>query len=173
MTPRYSLWLTPPPPVYARFARLIAALSRRLGTPRFPPHITLAGAGAEREEDAIARAKALAATLAPVPVRLLDIGYSDAYFRCLFIRAERSPALLAAHRAAARALGGEVSDDFMPHLSLVYGNLPVERKKTLIAEIGRRFDLEFTAAQTTLCLPAGEPDGWRTLGPFPLGGEPA
>lgn len=171
MTPRYALWLTPPPPVYDRFARLIETLSRRLGTPRFAPHITLAGTGAELADDALERATALAAQLPPVPVRLLDVGYSDAYFRCLYVRAERTPVLLAAHRLAAGRLDTDPAEDFMPHLSLVYGNLPQDTKEALIEEIGRRFDLEFTARQLTLCLPAGAPDGWRTLGPFALTGS--
>jgi len=172
--PRYSLWLMPPAPVYDRFARLIDALSRRFGTPRFAPHITLASTGAELAGDAPARAAALAAELAPVPVRLLDVAHTDDYFRSLFVRAQRTPALLAAHRLAAARLGTEPAEDFMPHLSLLYGELPRDTKERLIEEIGRRFDVDFTAAHLVLCLPAGAPQGWRTLGPFALtGGAPA
>lgn len=175
MTPRYSLWLTPPSPVYERFVRLIVTLSRRLGTPRFAPHLTLAGVVAGPEADVVARARALGERLAPVRVHLRDVGCGDSYFRSLFVHAERTAALLAAHRLAARTLGTDPDDDFMPHLSLVYGDLRRDEKERLIAEIGNRFDLEFTAAHVTLCLPAGAPAGWRTLGPFPLsapGGTP-
>src|SRR5690606_30965655 len=136
--PRYSLWLMPPAAVYDRFARLIDALSRRFGTPRFAPHITLASTGAELAGDAPARAAALAAELAPVPVRLLDVAHTDDYFRSLFVRAQRTPALLAAHRLAAARLGTEPAEDFMPHLSLLYGELPRDTKERLIEEIGRR-----------------------------------
>lgn len=171
MTPRFFLWLMPPAAVRDRFARLIDVLSRRLGTAQFEPHITLSGSPDAGEAEAVSRATTLAARLAPVPVRLVDVGYSDAYFRCLYVRAERSPELLAAHRTACAHLGRPPDDDFMPHLSLVYGNLSETEKEKIIEEIGRRFDTTFLSDRIALCLPAGPPDGWRLVGPFTLAGR--
>lgn len=170
MTARYSIWLMPPSPVRARFARLIDTLSRRLGTPRFDPHVTLCGTADLHENDMLARVEGLAARLAPVPIRLTEVGYTDEYFRCLFVVAERSEQLLAAHRVACEAFGKPPAADFMPHLSLVYGELARERKEQIIGEIGRRFDAGFVADGISLCVPAGLPPHWRLLGPFPLTG---
>ncbi len=160
----------PPAAVRERFGRLIDALSQRLGTPRFHPHVTLCGTGDYTEADVRARTAALAARLAPVPIHLTEVGYTEEYFRCLYIKAERSPALLAAHATACAHFGRPAVPDFMPHLSLVYGELSREQKEKIIAEIGRRFDLTFCADAISLCWPAGTPESWRVLGPFPLTG---
>jgi hypothetical protein len=56
----------------------------------------------------------------------------------------------------------------MPHLSLAYGDLSHAVKEEIIAELGRRFDASFVANSIGLCLPAGPPAGWRTIGPFRL-----
>lgn len=172
MENRYSLWLMPPTAVHAHFAALIASLSERLGTPRFEPHLTLAGGVFASPADALTRVAGLAARRPPVPVRLTQAGYTDAYFRCLFVHAELSPELHALERAAADALGQPVDADFMPHLSLVYGHLERERKEAILGEIGRRFDIEFETDRLALYAPEGEPAEWRSVGEFRLSGSP-
>src|SRR5688500_3142229 len=87
--PRFSLWLMPPPAARERYANLIDRLAARLGTPRCEPHITLGGCDGT-EAQAVARATALAARLAPVAVRLGPLETTEQYFRCLYVRAERS-----------------------------------------------------------------------------------
>jgi 2'-5' RNA ligase len=60
-------------------------------------------------------------------IRLEAVARSDEYFRCLFLRTDRSLALLAAHERALDVLGARVTGaHFVPHLSLVYGRLTAE-----------------------------------------------
>lgn len=166
----YSLWLRPAAPAAARFAQMIEALSHRLGTPPFEPHLTLSGVASTTEADAIARSERLAAQLAPVPIHLVGAGYTDAYFRCLFLRAEKTPPLLAAHRMASAEMQQPVDADFMPHLSLVYGTLETSVKEKIIEEIDARRPHNFLADSVSLCIVAGPPAEWRLLGPFFLTG---
>ncbi|HEX7044556.1 MAG TPA: 2'-5' RNA ligase family protein [Burkholderiales bacterium] len=173
MTARYTLWLMPPPEAGERFARLIERLSRRLGTPCFVPHLTLCSAADLDESVAVTRARAAARHLAPVPVHLTGLSTGDSYFRCVYVLAERTEALLAAHRAACAHFGVDPAADYLPHLSLVYGDLAREEKERLVDEIGRRFDTRFTADRIALCAPAGPPQGWRLLGPYALEGRSA
>lgn len=172
MEKRYSLWLMPPPAVRTRFAALIASLSERLGTPRFEPHLTLTGGVYADDVEPLARVAALAARRPPVRVRLTAADYTEAYFRCLFVRAELTSDLLALQRAAAEALGQPPDAQFMPHLSLVYGDLDTARKEAILDDIGRRFDVEFVADRLALYAPEGAPPLWRSLAEFPLGGSP-
>lgn len=172
MAAHFSLWLMPPAGPRERFAALIQTLSARLGTPRFDPHVTLCSIpGAIAEQDVVARTSALAGQLAPVTIRLSEVAYTEEYFRSLYICADRTPELLNAHRRACRHFAGTPESDYMPHLSLVYGDLPADDKERIIGEIGRRFDSTFTADTLCLCLPDGPPQGWRLLGPFPLTGS--
>lgn len=170
MTARYSLWLMPPPNAGEHFARLIERLSRRLGTPCFIPHITFCSTSDIDEPAAVARARAAAKQLAPVPVHLTEIGIGDSYFRCVYVLAERTEALLAAYRTACAHFGVEPAADYLPHLSLVYGDLARADRERLADEVGRRFDIRFTADRIALCAPAGPPQNWRLLGPYTLEG---
>lgn len=167
----YSLWLRPAAPTAARFTQLIEALSDRLGTPRFEPHLTLSGVPSTTEADAIARTERLAAQLEPVPIHLVGAGRTDTYFRCLFLRAEKTQPLLAAHRVASAGMQQPIEADFMPHLSLVYGTLEPSVKEKIIEEIDGRFPRNFLADSVSLCAIDGSPAEWRPIGPFLLTGR--
>ena len=169
-TPLY-LWLMPPAPTQQRFAALIDRLSRRVGTPCFIPHVTLIGSLFSPESEVVRCVEQLASTLAPIPVRLAGLGWSDQYYRCLFMRAEPSAELLAAHREASDRLGVPPEADFFPHLSLIYGNLAENEKTQIVQEIGASFDVSFTAAQICLCRPVGSPEQWRLPYVFALTGR--
>lgn len=166
----YAVWLRPAPPAAQRFTELIDALSRRLGTPRFEPHLTLTGTSATGRADVVARAQRLAARLAPVPIRLVTAEQTDAYFRCLYLRAEPTPPLLAAHRLACAELRQPVEADYLPHLSLVYGTLATSVKEKIIDELDAGFPQHFLADRINVCAIAGAPADWRPIGPFFLSG---
>jgi 2'-5' RNA ligase len=170
MPGRIFLWLLLSGPVQERFAALIDALSGQLGTSRFIPHITLMGPIDLSVDETVLRVVDLATRLTPIPLRLTDVSWTDEHYRCLFIRAEPSEQLIAAHRAACAALGQPVEPDFMPHLSLVYGDLSAERKTQVVNEIGRHFDVVIETSHVGLCLATGGPAQWRLIQTFALGG---
>lgn len=172
MSGQLFLWLLPPTSIHDRFAALIDALSRRLRTPAFQPHVTLLGSLEFPQAEVVSRAAALATQLAAVPVHLTDIGWSNEYFRCLYIRAERTPALLAAHRIASRHFERSANAQFMPHLSLVYGNLFAAEKQRLADELGVRIDAAFDIDRIGICLANGSPTRWRVIRTFALAGRP-
>ena len=163
-----SLWLMPPPAVRTRCGALIARLAQRLGTPVFAPHLTLAGTTLE-EAEATTRVRALARQLAPLTIRLGRLQATDAYFRCLYARADLSPALRHAYTTACTALN-QTPGDFLPHLSLVYGDLAAETKKSVIAELGGRLDLTFIVDRVALYDPTGSPSAWRRVADVALTG---
>ena len=167
--PGFSLWMMPPPAVRERLRALIEDLSRRAGTPPFEPHLTLCGVDDTVEAAAIARVQPLATRLAPVPIRLTEIGATAEYYRCLFVRAELTPVLAAAYREACRAQS-KTPSDFMPHVSLVYGDLSATDKERLIATIGRRVEMSFTISRLALYDPVGAPPEWRCVADLPLRG---
>lgn len=162
--------MLPPADVIDRFRSLIVDLSRRTGTPAFEPHLTLAGGiDAPTERAAVARVAPLAARLPPLPIRLTDVGTTGEYYRCLFIHAERTPRLERAYREACDVLE-QAPGDFMPHLSLIYGELGAADKARIIADIGARFDLAFTVERLALYSAAGPPPGWRRIAELALTG---
>jgi hypothetical protein len=57
----------------------------------------------------------------------------------------------------------------MPHLSLLYANLPSGVKERIVASLGRRFEFEFKVSGLHLFLIKGEPAAWRRVARFGLG----
>jgi 2'-5' RNA ligase len=171
MTMPYYLWLLPPPSIRDRFAGLIDRLSRQFGTPRFTPHLTLIGSLDSPLEKLVEKTADLAANLAPVAIRLTGPGWTDQHFRCFFMRAERSLELLAAHETACATLGQQAESDYMPHLSLVYGNLPQKQKDKIVETIGTAFSVAFHVDRIGLCYPAGTPEQWQLPHTFALTGR--
>jgi 2'-5' RNA ligase len=167
-----SLWLMPEGESGERLAALVVRLAARLGTEPFAPHVTLLPEVLEPEAAVVARAGGLARELAPLRLKLAGVEGSDEPFRCLFVRAEASAALRAAHAAAARAFERDPDPGFLPHLSLVYGRLAPERKTSLAREVGAEAALEFEVRSLHVWRAEGALVEWRELAVFPLGAGP-
>jgi 2'-5' RNA ligase len=110
----------------------------------------------------------VAAALRPLVIRLGQIDFFDEYYRCLFVRAALTEPLRKAHRVAHETLGHGREPSYMPHLSLLYGNLDRSIKEGLIAELGPRLDLEFKVRSLHLYLTHGDPRYWRRVASFTL-----
>lgn len=166
-----SLWLMPEAEPREHLAALIARLAARLSTPAFAPHVTLLAAidGAPRE-DVLATARTLAASLRPFAVRLDGVEGRDEYFRCLFVRAVVDAPLHAAHAAAARAFRRQPDPAFLPHLSLVYGELTTGDKRLLTLELAGSLVTSFEADRLHVWRTQGAVSDWRELGVFGLSG---
>ncbi len=165
---KFSLWIVPTGDVYDRLSLMIRRLSARYGAPEFPPHVTLLGSVLGPRSELIHRAAQVAAALRPFVVRLNEIDFLDAYFRCLFVRAALTEPLKRAHHAACQAFGRRCEPAFMPHLSLVYGDFPPSLKEKMIAEIGPRLDVQFKVRSLHLYRTHGEPSHWRRVESFGL-----
>jgi 2'-5' RNA ligase len=169
--PRYALWLLLAEPAHARYADLIRRLSERHATPPFEPHVTLLGKIAGEETGLVARAEQLARELAPFDIQLLDAVCLDEYFRALFIEVALAPPLNDARAAACRRFGRRAADEFYPHLSLLYGDLPEREKESILDDIGRYFDETVRIDRIALWRVDGAPAAWRALAHCALGGS--
>ncbi len=163
-----SLWLQPSGELYTELSTTISQLSKQYATPVFPPHVTLLGDLIGDEKEIISQAQQLASRLRPFQVTLTTVDYLDVYFRCLFLRAEETPALLQANRAARSIFHREQDPKFMPHLSLLYGNFAVETKKQMIESIGQDFNKTFSVNSLHLLSTNGEPKDWYEVKEFRL-----
>jgi hypothetical protein len=164
-----SLWLMPEGEVGERLAAWIERLSDRFRTERFPAHVTLLSGLSGHEPELAERVRLAAAGLSPIAVHLDTVEGRDEHFRCLFVRAVEPEELVAAHARAAEAFGRAPDAGFLPHLSLVYGTLPEEKKRDLAHEAGSDLDTRFEARTLHLWSTAGPVASWRELAAFPLG----
>jgi len=162
-SPHYSLWLMPTGEVRRRLAETILDLSREYATPVFEPHVTLAGDIVGPAREVASKMKDLARRIPPFTVRLTVVDGLDEYFRCLFVRLATTHPIMLANQAAREVFALTKQPVFMPHLSLLYGNLPRSVKKGIIASLSRQFELEFKVNSLHLYLIKSEPATWRRV----------
>ncbi len=142
------MWIAPSGKVHDDLKGLILNLSRRYGTVDFEPHVTLIGGLEGNEQELAAKSEELART-APFRVRLLpNPEHSDEYFKCVFLRCEKTPELAELNRMAVSLFGRADGPEFAPHLSLVYGRLGPTAREEIVRELAPGFavPVEFTVS---------------------------
>ena len=163
----YALWIVPEGAAYTLTDGYIVRLSRVYNLPKFEPHVTLLG-GIHAPETSTLRT--LARSLLPFHIHFSNQPeYLDETFRCLFLKADETPALLETF-ARASQLFGYTGGPYFPHLSLAYGDLPVETKREMIRELGDIPEIEFEARQLSLVWASTEMpvSSWRVVARFPF-----
>ena len=165
---KYSLWLMPERKVRDRLSLILHQLSVRHEAPEFPPHVTLLGSCVCGRDEMMRRSSLVARALKPFTIRLGKLDFRDEYFRCLYLHAGPAEQLRNAYRAACRIFCRTPEPDFMPHLSLLYGNFPMSVKKGLMAELGPRFDVRFKVRSLHLFQTHGDVRNWYEVAKFPI-----
>ena len=163
----YSIWLIPAGGVYQKLSEIISQLSEKYSAPNFEPHITLLGNLIGPEEDLISKTLKLTAQLKPFKINLKKADYLDEYFKCLFIRAEKTKELIRANNIAREAFNFKPDPEYMPHLSLMYGDLSSKTKEEILADLGKEFDLSFEVRSIHLFSTTGEVKDWYRIKEFP------
>jgi 2'-5' RNA ligase len=162
-TELYSLWLMPAGRVASELQTLITDLSAKHKTPIFQPHVTLIGSLNLTEADAVSKTTILARKVAPFVVRLSEVACLDQYFRCVFIKAMKTECLMNANSIARLLFGLQNGEEYMPHLSLVYGDLTRRMKQDIIKEIGNTIYIAFPVEEIYLYYTGGQPKKWRCV----------
>ena len=158
----FHLWLVPTGAVYDQLAGVIADLSSRHHGPAFDPHLTLLGRLEGEEEVLVDRAHQFARALHPFEVRLKEPGYEAQYFRCLFLPAEPSPAILDAHQQATQIFDAQPASAFDPHVSLLYGLFPESLKQEIIRALPPDLPGSFLVSRLQLIRAAStNPQDWQ------------
>jgi len=165
----YSLWLMPTGEVRQTLAAAILDLSREYAAPTFEPHVTLAGGIVGPAREVASKMADLARQIPPFTIRLTEVDFLDEYFRCLFLRVAATYPIMKANKLARAVFNLEKQPAFMPHLSLLYADLPSGVKERIVASLGRRFELEFKVSSVHLYLIKGEAAVWRRMARFGLG----
>lgn len=163
----HTLWLMPKGKIYDKFASFIERLAGEYNSPVFEPHVTLLGELPQVEQEAIKLTQDLVADQKPFPIVLGRIDYEDFHFRALFVKAEITEPLVNLHEKAKTLFGMRHIPPYMPHLSLLYGNYPVEVKEKIIAEIGKEQPARFDVGSVYL-IKGGEVENWKIVKEFPF-----
>lgn len=166
--PTYHYWFKPSGNAYEILSRTIRDLARELDAPVFEPHTSLIGNLEGTEEKLIERTRELAERLETFTAVLTEPSYRDTHFQCLFMLVERTAPLLNAHVIASEFFH-KPHQEFMPHVSLVYGSYPEARKKLIIENLPADVRTDFDVTGLILVrADSPDPKDWHEIGPFPL-----
>jgi len=160
----YSLWLQPDVDITYRLQGYIDKLSTKYETPVFEPHVTLLGGLRSTETELLSLAETLASSLRPFELKLTKAGYTEHYYQSLFIHIKKSSSLMEAHSLSCRLFDCDPKKKYMPHLSLLYGELSQNEKERILNIIGREFYTPFTVKSLDLIKSDGKPKDWEKVG---------
>lgn len=163
-----AVWLLPEGEAREAFEGIIIDLARAHGKPVFQPHVTLLSG---LRGSAATLGLVLQSVAARVPVLQLEVtglAHTDEYFRSLYAEVEACRALVEAHQRAHAAFAPEATRPFSPHLSLMYGTVPVQTRQQIVAQIGPRLPARIDVGSLDLWSVAGEVTGWYQVAGFPL-----
>jgi len=159
----YSIWLMPSGEIYDKLAEIISQLSKKYSTPNFEPHLTLLGNLIGPEEDLISKTSKIAKQLKPFEIKLKRADYLDEYFKCLFIRAGKTKEVVEANNITREIFNLKPDPEYIPHLSLMYGDLSSKTKEGILADLGKEFDISFEVKSIHLFSTTGEVKDWSKV----------
>ena len=154
--------------LFDRLAAIIKKLSLNQPALSFEPHVTLLGRLLGLESERVSKTRVLASLIKPFQIQLDKVDYLDEFFRSLFIRVEPTQAVLDANRTAQMLFSGRTDAEYLPHLSLMYGDLAAATKEEIIVRIGHEIRGEFEVRAIHLYQTEGEPKDWRQVEQFSL-----
>jgi 2'-5' RNA ligase len=164
----YYLWLTPAGDAHNRFAEVIRKLSQTYHTKLFDPHITLVGGITGSEAELIAKTEKLSRRLTRITIKPQEVKYLNEFYRSLFLLVTPAEALINANKLAKQLFGLPLDEEFMPHLSLFYGELSVKEKEKIKGKLNSKLLTPFHVDNIVLFCTSNEPNEWYPVQSFPL-----
>lgn len=158
----YSLWLQPTGDIAYRLQERIKKLSQKHQTPFFAPHVTLLGGLSFSQTEITSLTDTLASSLQPFELLLTKAGYRNEYYQSLFIYVKESGKLKELRKIACQMFDIE-NKEFMPHLSLLYGDLSQKEKERILNIIGREFHIRFPVSSIAVMQTNGKPNQWKKV----------
>lgn len=164
----YTLWLMPDEVAYQKLSKLIVDLSTTHDSPTFEPHVTLLSGIVDPKNIAIQKTEELANSLIPVSATLTRIEFLELYYRCLFFCTNDSEDLMEARSLAEEIFEHTQINPFIPHVSFLYGSLPIFQKEAIIGALGDSFFMDFRMPQLRLVETKRTPEHWKLIAEFEL-----
>ncbi|KAE7996334.1 hypothetical protein FH972_001065 [Carpinus fangiana] len=125
----YSVWALPPDDVAARLKKLMESLRSEFGGPHFEPHITVVGAISLTPDDALRRFRSACEGVKAYAASVDRIATGSFFYQCVLLLVHPTAEVVETSAHCNGHFGYKTSTPYMPHLSLLYGDLTEEEKK--------------------------------------------
>jgi 2'-5' RNA ligase len=163
-----TLWLMPDAATYHKLGQLIADLSSVHQSPTFEPHVTLLSGITDDPETALKKTEQLAKQTSVLKASLTEIEYLEYFYRCLFFRTDNSRSIFELREQAEELFEHTQVNPFIPHISFLYGSMPVFQKEAIIEALGDKFLVDFKMEKLRLVRTELGPEHWELMGEFEL-----
>ncbi|KAI3710101.1 hypothetical protein L2E82_39875 [Cichorium intybus] len=125
----YSVWALPPDDVTERLKKLMVGLRSEFGGPEFEPHVTAVGAISLTEDDARDKLKKACEGLKSYNATVEKVATGTFFYQCVFLLLHPTTEVMETGAHCWNHFGYKSSTPYMPHLSILYGDLTDEEKK--------------------------------------------
>lgn len=114
--------------------KIIYKLSTNFGGPIFEPHITLVSSFVGNENIFIQKVGIISKKIKPFKIIFDRVAYTENFFRSLFLMVKENIELELARDIGCKGLNWRDSD-YIPHLSLNYGDYTKKEKEKMVSKI--------------------------------------
>ena len=165
----YHLFLEPSAKSLQNLQAIINKLAGASGGPVFVPHLTLlARIRSTTENELIRKTKAVAAQLPSLRINIGELAKENAYYRALYARVIPETAIQEAHIYAKKLFDVRESQEYVPHVSLLYGNYSAKQKKTFEQDCIGIIPTSILLTTLSLWKTKGNTTTWRRVFTIPL-----
>jgi len=168
MSQAYSIWLVPDSHTaeYRCLEDLIDEHARKHDAPDFEPHVTVLGGVAEQRGVVEERTREVVRERDPFELEFMGVSCSTTDHQCVFVLVRPSVGLLDVHRQVSESLGPS-GGMYVPHLSLVYGGMPLEDRVREVRAIEATGVPDAVRADTVAVVDtAGPVPEWETVAAY-------
>ena len=131
----YSLWLMPQGNAKDQLKDTIQSLGSDFDGPFFEPHVTLVSGFLGEEKKLFNKAKKISKKISPFIIVFDGIACLNEFFRSLYLKVKFNKSFISSRNTACNELGF-IEHDYIPHLSLIYGNYTFTQKERMISRMG-------------------------------------
>ncbi|CAN0853634.1 Cyclic phosphodiesterase, partial [Linum grandiflorum] len=125
----YSVWAAPPDDIRSQLKKLMDGLRSEFGGPDFQPHVTVVGAISLTEQDALSKFKSACEGVKSYTATVDRVAAGTFFYQCVYLLLHPTPEVVEASSLCSQHFGYKNSSPYMPHLSLLYGDMSDEEKK--------------------------------------------
>ncbi|KDP21161.1 hypothetical protein JCGZ_21632 [Jatropha curcas] len=125
----YSVWAVPQEDVAERIKKLMDGLRSEFGGPQFEPHVTVVGAISLTEQDALDKFRSASDGVKAYTATVDRVVTGTFFYQCVYLLLHPTPEVVEASESSSGHFGYKRSTPYMPHLSLLYGDLTDDEKK--------------------------------------------
>jgi 2'-5' RNA ligase len=158
MVEELSVWLLPRQADRESLVEIINDLAKRHSSPRFVPHVTIAGPLTASASQVSRKLEELACQMQPFDVLTTVVMHSNSRFKAVFVGLAPHDRFRIMRSDLAQAWPEIRETEFQPHISLIYKQMPEREREAIVASLTPQLSYSFD--EVAIVAPGGKGKDW-------------